>query len=237
MRRLLFWGLFPFVLPQALYVRKTAPRFAGAGGLDRGSVGTGEVRNLAAIGDSIIAGVGASDFSRALVGRTAQHLASLLGCRIDWQAIGRIGAVSRDVRLDLMSQLPDKELHYILVSVGVNDVTSLTRSALWRRNLADLLNALRERSPGAVIALTGLPPLWGFPLLPRPLRDLLGMRAKQFDEIAIEVVGEIAGAVHVPLDFEPTPDKFAADGYHPCEESYVAFGQTMAEGMAAYSDI
>jgi lysophospholipase L1-like esterase len=72
----IFWIVFPFLVPQALYVRKTAPRFAPAHGPAEGSVGEGEQTRLLAIGDSIIAGVGASAFSKALVGQTASALAT-----------------------------------------------------------------------------------------------------------------------------------------------------------------
>jgi lysophospholipase L1-like esterase len=44
-----------------------------------------------------------------------------------------------------------------------------------------------------------------------------------------KVVAKFPNAVHVPLDFEPTPDKFSADGFHPSETSYKIFGQLVAE--------
>lgn len=42
MRAILFWGLFPLVFPQAIYVRKTAPRFSAAGGPKVGIVVPGK---------------------------------------------------------------------------------------------------------------------------------------------------------------------------------------------------
>ena len=59
MRNLLFWGLFPLLIPQALWVRKTAPRTAPAAGPRSGTVGDGRPIRLVGVGDSIIAGVGA----------------------------------------------------------------------------------------------------------------------------------------------------------------------------------
>ena len=60
MRNLLFWGLFPFALPQAVYVRRTAPRFAPPDCAPSGRVGSGPPLKIVGIGDSIIAGVGAA---------------------------------------------------------------------------------------------------------------------------------------------------------------------------------
>lgn len=233
MRDLIFWGVFPFVLPQALYVRRTAPRFRRAGGPHRGAVGRGPVFNLIAVGDSIIAGVGARKLTDALVGRTAQRLAAVLSRRVCWKAYGRIGAGSRSIRRHLVSRLPPGEADGILLSVGVNDVTSLSRLTVWRRNLGNLLTALGDHSPRAVVAVAGIPPLGGFPLLPQPLRALFGMRAATFDRAARQVIARYPFALHVPLSFDPRPEKFAADGYHPSEDSYVVFGQMMADAMAA----
>ena len=123
MRNVLFWAAFPFLVPQALYVRRTAPRFAPAGGPAEGSVGDGEPFRLLAIGDSIIAGVGATDLSKALVGRTAAALAESKNCRVSWQALGVSGYDSTRVLEHLVPELPSVALDYMILSVGVNDIT------------------------------------------------------------------------------------------------------------------
>jgi lysophospholipase L1-like esterase len=46
------------------------------------------------------------------------------------------------------------------------------------------------------------------------------------------MVSHYPWAVYVTLDFDPTPDKFSADGYHPSEASYTMFGQMMADRIA-----
>ena len=67
LQSLMFWLSVPLLLPQALYVRKTAPRFAAAEGPSSGASGTGNTVRLLAIGDSIIAGVGATTLANALL--------------------------------------------------------------------------------------------------------------------------------------------------------------------------
>lgn len=233
MKNLLFWTALPFLIPQALYVRSAAPRFAPAGGPREGSVGDGDEVHLLAIGDSIIAGVGATELSRALVGQTAAALAGSGRCRVSWQALGESGYDSAKVLEHLVPDLPDVTFDYVVVSVGVNDVTGLTTTRQWRRNLSELMKALHAHYPTAKIALAGLPPMHGFPLLPQPLRAVFGLRARAFDEIAREVAVACQNAFHVPLDFDPDPAKFSPDGYHPSEESYVEFGQHMADRLMA----
>ncbi len=233
MKNLLFWAAFPFLVPQALYVRKTAPRFAPAAGPASGSVGHGEESRLLAIGDSIIAGVGATELSKALVGQTAAALAASRKCRVSWKALGVSGYDSAKVLEHLVPELPRESCDYIVVSVGVNDITGLTSIQRWRANLAAVLQRLQAHSPNALIAVSGMPPLHGFPLLPQPLRATFGMRGSLFDDITREVVAEHVNARHVPVDFEPHPEKFAPDGYHPSEESYAEFGRHMADELLA----
>jgi lysophospholipase L1-like esterase len=231
MRNLLFWSVVPFLLPQALYVRKNAPRFASAGGPLEGSVGNGEITHLLAVGDSIVAGVGASDLSKALVGQTAAAIAGSQNCYVSWQTLGVSGYDSRKILERLLPKLPDTAVDYIIVSVGVNDITGLTTVRKWRDNLSLLLEKLHAHSPNAVIAVAGMPPLQRFPLLPQPLRAVFGMRGRALDEVARAVIDSHRQAIHIPLDFEPGPDQFAADGYHPSEESYAEFGRQMADGL------
>jgi lysophospholipase L1-like esterase len=224
------------VLPQAIHLARTAPRFSRAAGPRQGSVGSGRNLDLVAIGDSIIAGVGAASLSRALVGQAAIHLSRVLQCQISWSAHGMIGADTRKVIDRLVPQLPTRGIDFMVVSVGVNDVTSLARTSTWRRRLSDLLALLSDHSPHAIIAVMGIPPLKGFPLLPRPLRDLFGMRAEVFDEIARDVIHRHRHVVHVPLDFEPKPEMFAADGYHPSPASYQELGEMVARVLAESFD-
>ena len=231
-RRLAFWALLPFAALQGLRVRRNAPRFAAAEGPPNGRVGRGQPLRLLAIGDSIIAGVGAATVDEALVGRVTRELARRLRREIHWAAVGRIGATAATVRKRLMPRLPDAAFDVVIVSVGVNDVTGLHRTRHWRAGLGALLDALRAHSPEALVVVAGLPPLHGFPLLPQPLRFLFGMRARTFDAVAEQEVTRRHGCLYVPTRFEPRPERFAADGYHPSPASYQQWGETLADLMA-----
>lgn len=235
MRSLLFWSVLPWLIPQALWVRRTAPRFARADGPSSGEVGEGPKRRLLAIGDSIIAGVGASRLPSALVGQCATHLASSCKETLRWQAVGEIGITSKGL-LDRLLPRAGADHAYIIVSVGVNDLTSLSRISPFRRRIHALLRALRRLSPNARIAVAGIPPLHGFPLLPQPLRALFGSRGRQFDRALRDVIAAHPDVVHVPLDFQPTPERFSADGFHPSESGYAEFGIAMANALMTRAD-
>jgi lysophospholipase L1-like esterase len=186
---------------------------------------------MLAVGDSIIAGVGAGHISNALAGRTASALAASLGATVHWQALGGIGYRAQKIIDELLPAMPPEPADFIIVSVGVNDITGLTSLRNWRSRLGLLLERLREHSPDAAIAVAGVPPLGLFPLLPQPLRSVAGLRAETFEFSCREVVSTLPNCIHVPVAFDFSPDKFAADGYHPSEESYRSFGEEMANGL------
>lgn len=232
-----FWSVTPLILPQALYVRLTAPRFAPAGGPEEGqfaiNTDTAEPLRMVAIGDSIIAGVGAQTLRGALVGQTAAALAHRCERPVNWIARGEIGLASDSILDRLVADLPE-QADIVLVSTGVNDVTGLKSEPRWRRDLQRLLGELRHRNPRALLVMAGVPPLSSFPLLPQPLRSWLGARSRLFDQIARAIIADTPNALYAPLDVHPTPDLFAADGFHPGESGYQMFGDMIASLIAEH---
>jgi len=228
MKALLFWIALPLMLPQAIALRRTAPRFAAADGPTHGSIGSGRDVRLLAIGDSIVAGVGARRLSRALVGQTAVALSENHDVRVHWDAIGKTGMTARRFLETCMLSLPQDPPDYVVISLGVNDVASLRGLGQWQRDLRTLFDQLGERYPDALVLFAGMPPLRGFPLLPEPLRRWIGMRGDAFDAASKAEAAAYRNVRHVPIDFEPDASSFADDGFHPSEASYRVFGQAMA---------
>ncbi|MEM6704747.1 MAG: SGNH/GDSL hydrolase family protein [Acidobacteriota bacterium] len=230
--RLAFWLSSPILLLQGRSVRRRAPRFPGAEGPDRGRFGErGQTLRLLGLGDSIVAGVGAPTLSVSMVGTAARLASERFEARVAWQSRGEIGARAKQVREIAEKVGIEAEPDFVVLSVGVNDVTGAARTAAWQRDLEALLRTLRARFPAATIVFAGLPPLGGFPLLPNPLRTLLGWRARWFDEVARRKIEETSNAVFVPITFETTRSAFSEDGFHPSEASHLVFGQTIAEGL------
>lgn len=231
--RLAFWALLPFVLPQALWVKARAPRFPPAPGERTGRIEAGEGPTLRflALGDSVIDGVGAETLAGAVPVQAAHAVSERLQRPVQWQAIGQSGVDAGE----LYTRLPELErapFDAILLSVGVNDVTGLHTARRYARDLRALFAALRTHSPQAIVLLAGIPPLHGFPLLPQPLRWLMGLRARRLDEVGRRTA-EGEGALFAPLDFEPEPSFFAADGYHPGPQSHRDWGRNLGERLAA----
>jgi len=232
------------LLPQALWVRHATPRFTAAQGATEGlATGTEEqshddtveTRQLLGIGDSIIAGVGCVQQTQALSATTAAALATLSGQQIHWQALGKSGADAVRI-LRLLQQRPVAvQPDYIVLSIGVNDVTSLKSCRRWRSDLQALLHTLRKHAPTARIAVSAVPPLQHFPALPQPLATVLGWRAAQFNQVLHAVCDEHFQVAVVGLDFSASQARngFAADGYHPSIANYAEFGRMTARTLHA----
>ncbi len=241
MRSLLFWSALPFVLPQAMWVRLRAPRFAGPAAAAEGLAWPGAVApadagaplRLVGLGDSLIEGVGVTRAEDCLTACCAREFADASGRAVAWQTVGRSGATSAGVLHKLAARLPSEPVDFFLVSVGVNDVTALRRRHEWRAHLDALVTRLARHSPDALAVFLGLPPLQRFPILPSPLAQVLGLRARQLDALLGAALGALPGARHFRFDFEARPEDFAPDGFHPSGESYARVAQKIAARYAA----
>jgi lysophospholipase L1-like esterase len=224
-----FWAAVPFVGPQGLRVRRRAPTVAPAAGDTHGVTGCGAPLALLATGDSIIVGVGAVSMDRSLPAAFARAHAAHTGRLVEWRAVGEIGARARDV-VERVVMRDDGRLAFdiALVSVGVNDVTGLTSTRAFARHVRALMAHLHARAPDATIVLAGIPPLHRFPLLPEPLRSVLGRRARILDAVLRDVAARTPGVHFIETPFEARDADFSPDGFHPNAEAVAVWGAHLA---------
>lgn len=230
-RRALFWGLMPIAGPQGLRLRRTAPRFAPAPGERYGTVGHGPSLNLLAIGDSVMDGVGVPHIESGFAAALSGHLAHQLNCSVHWQVLGKTGACVREVGEHLLPEVPANDWHLIVVSVGVNDVSGLTRSAAFAERLDALVTGLQRVAPKATVLLCGLPRMQHFPLLPQPLRWIAGLRAHTLDAVAADLARRLPGVLHEPTTYTPLSHEFAPDGYHANAETQARWAGVLVERL------
>jgi lysophospholipase L1-like esterase len=231
---LLFWPSLPLVLPQALWLKLRAARAEPAQGERRGCFAGCPHRpalRVLGVGDSPFEGVGIERIDDTLPVQLARRLGERYGRRVEWTLLARNGADVRALRamLDALSHEP--AFDFMLVSVGVNDVTGLTIGVRFRRELGALLQALRAHSPQARIVLLGIPPMQCFPLLPQPLRAWLGGSHR------LELIGHQTarglGVLHAPIRFDLDPELFAADGFHPSVRGHQRWVDVVLEHLDA----
>jgi lysophospholipase L1-like esterase len=226
--RIMFWLMLPVSALQGLRLRKKATRLPGAPGARTGSTGAGNTLQLLAIGDSIIDGVGTAHIGDSLPVQFAKALAEETGNCVHWRVEGETGFDIDDVLGRLQSLDDASQPDFVLISVGVNDVTGLSSTRHWRKKLVELMDRLQQQWPGANIIFAGLPPMSQFPLPPQPLRFTLGIRAATLDQIAAGIIDGYPKAIHVPTLINPRQHGFCDDGFHPSAESCTLWAKELA---------
>jgi len=233
-RSTLFWSALPLMLPQALRLKRSAPRAAAAEGAREGSVGAAEAPHLRllALGDSPFEGVGIARIADTVPVRLAEWIADAQHVRVDWNILAKNGATARSLRERLLPKIEPEAFDLILVSVGVNDVTGLTPGRAFAQALDALLSDLRAHSPQAQLVLLGIPPMQAFPLLPQPLRAWLGGRSRRLEALGV-AAAKRHEALHSPVRVQPAPELFASDGFHPSELGHARWAEEVHAQLQA----
>ena len=133
-------------------------------------------------------------------------------------------AVDRTWQIDNRKTLPD----YVVVSIGVNDVSDLTSLTRWNFEITQVIASLREHF-GVPIIFLGIPPMARFPALMHPLKFALGVRAAMLDK-TIQRAAELLPDVHWIDSLNLFQlGHMAADGYHPSTIGCECLGEVIAE--------
>ena len=185
-----------------------------------GAVESSETTNqplrLLGLGDSVIAGVGLASTESTVTARLADRLNQHLGRAIDWRILGEDGAKISDTQR-MLGATESESFDWIVVSVGVNDVTGLTSLVRWQQGLLGLISDIKARSSHATVVFLQLPPMGRFEMIPQPLRAVLGIRAAMLRQVLTWVVEAHRGVWMIDPSRLFVSAYMAEDGYHPNE--------------------
>ena len=219
--------LAPFLYLQGQYTRRKIGRLPDAQGETAGRFGENErVVKLLAIGESTVAGVGARTHETALTGQFARHLSRKIGKTVEWFVVGRSGITAGETIRELVPQIPDTQFEYIMVGLGGNDVLRLSSPQKWRRDMTRLLEILKEKNPSAKIFITNAPAIRLSPVLPQPIKFILGHLSALHDKNSREFTREMENVFYFHQPTEVIED-FFADGIHPSEKGYDVWSEAI----------
>ncbi len=225
-------ALSPLLVAQAIATRRRAPVLPEAAGPRQGRLGSGErVLRLLIAGDSSAAGVGVAHQDQALAGHLTRALHRRTGRPVHWTLHARSGLTTQQVHALLCAEARSAA-DVAVVLTGVNDVIDQVaprRAVQHREALADWLFA--ERGVAHVL-FAPLPPVHRFPLLPQPLRRVMGDDARRHDDALAEWAATRGDVSHIAIEFDLPPEAMASDGFHPGEPVYLACGEALAAHMA-----
>ncbi len=217
-------ALFPLLVAQALQVRGRALKLPEAAGPRSGTAGQGPELRLLILGDSSAAGVGAPHQDQALSGQLLKRLAPTY--RVRWRLEATTGHTTGDA-LRRLETLGPAQFDVAVVALGVNDVTRAVPLQIWMRRQRRLIARLQDTFGVRQICLSGLPPMGEFPLLPHPLRWVLGRQAQRFDRHLRSYAAGLDRVSVTPLEFDLSVDHMAEDGFHPGPEVYSAWAELL----------
>jgi lysophospholipase L1-like esterase len=230
-------ALFPVLLAQGLHVRRKALELPEAAGARLGEAQPRRARvpqslRLLVVGDSSAAGVGVAHQREALAEPLARLLAEELGRPVRWQLVARTGMTSLEA-LALLRETSVAEADVLVTALGVNDVVRQIPAQRTRDNL-DALHQWTVQQCGVRYWLhCAVPPMERFPLLPAPLRWLLGAQAELLNRTLQQHLEDQRDRALRRL-----PDKLlqrglmAADGFHPGTAGYAAWSEALAPFVA-----
>lgn len=234
-------ALFPVLVAQGLRVRHKALDLPEADGERQGEAvppperhcGDTPIR-LLVVGDSSAAGVGVAHQRQALAAQVADTLADELGRPVQWQLLAGTGYSS----IEALAQARDTMVQpadILLTALGVNDVVRQIPPNRTAQNLLGL-HAWAQQVAGVRYWLhSALPPLQQFPLLPNPLRWVLGRQAEHLNRSLHALLGDQRDRAlcHMPGGLSGTaPGLMAADGFHPGERGYALWGEALGHFLA-----
>ncbi|MFC7005518.1 SGNH/GDSL hydrolase family protein [Bowmanella sp. JS7-9] len=218
--------LAPLLLQQGKRVRRDTLRLPEAEGDRTGQQGHGRPLRLLIFGDSAAAGVGATHQHQALSGQLIQCLTP--HHPVDWQLIAHSGLTTANALAFLQSQSP-RPADVLVLSLGVNDVTSRISVKEWIFQYEKLLNFARQQLDVSHILATAVPPMHQFPALPQPLRWYLGQRAQHFNQTLAAHLHSANDGEFVSIAGQLTGQHMASDGFHPGPAIYQAWANTIAK--------
>ena len=221
-------GLWPILLPQALYTHAVTPRLPEPEGAREGLCGDAAKAPLRLLiaGDSAAAGVGVAHQDQGLSGRVVNVLTD------DYQVAWQLHAQSGDTTPDLLARLndlPEQIFDVAVLSMGANDVLSRRSVRTWAAQQRQLIALLHERFGVQHIIFSAVPPMHEFPALPQPLRWFIGLRAQNFNAALRELLRDYPEHALFQMNFVAGEGVLASDGFHPGWGTYLYWGYELAQ--------
>lgn len=216
----------PFLVYQAKKIRKLSPKLPAQSSLL--TLGQGE-KHIVLLGESTVAGVGASAASNTLAG----NFYRIFGDSYQIETIGKKGLrVKEAFSLYLKHKNSErKKSEGVLLFLGANDCFLLTSPHLFKIELESLIQQIQVATGAEWIYLAAIPPVHLFPAFSDQMRSFLyKQRNYLLHEMEAIAVRKPQVIFHqIPMDLQP--EFFSADGVHPSDLGYKKIAELAIEKM------
>lgn len=218
------FALFPYLLAQGAWLRRTALTLPEPVGARQGRVGAGPPLRLLVLGDSSAAGVGTDHQDAALAGQLVQLLAPHY--TVDWVLDAKTGRTTRAMFKRLV-RMPAAQYDVAVTALGVNDITRRASRENWLEDTGLMWDLLHSKFGVRQIYASGVPRIGDFPLLPPVLRWILGRQGVRYDAGLQALSAHRPDCFHIPADL-PLQGLMSEDGFHPGPQVYAAWADRLS---------
>jgi lysophospholipase L1-like esterase len=217
----------PFLVYQAKKVRKSSPKLPSQSALL--TLGQGE-KHVVLLGESTVAGVGASSESTTLAG----NFSRIFGESYQIETIGKKGLrVKEAFSLYLRHKKSrSKKSEGVILFLGANDCFLLTSPQVFKKELKSLIQQIRVDTNAEWIYLAAIPPVHLFPAFSEQMRSFLSKQRAYLQREMEDIASNEPMVIYHPIPMDLQPEFFSADGVHPSDLGYQKIAELAIEKMA-----
>ena len=216
----------PYLVYQAKKVRKSSPKLPSQSSLL--TLGQGE-KHVLLLGESTVAGVGASAAAHTLAG----NFSRMLGDSYQIETIGKKGLRVKDAfslyQLQKKSRTTTSE--GVILFLGANDCFLLTSPQEFKQELRSLIQQIQVETDANWIYLAAIPPVHLFPAFSEQMRSFLSKQRAYLQREMENIAANDPKVIYHAIPMDLQPEFFSADGVHPSDLGYQKIAELAIEKM------
>ena len=241
--------LLPVMYIQSRQIRARVPRLPAAKGPEGvAGVNSDQGLQIISVGESTIAGVGIETHEEGFTATVARTLAEKLKAEVAWKVYAKSGFNAKDVKEKIIPRITESEADLVVVGLGGNDAFELNSPGKWRKQIQELLKAIRVKFPDAPIVFANMPPIREFPAFTSLIRFVLGNLVDLLGEELEDLIQDQPGVYFysrkisfdswmVRLNLQADPSEFFSDGVHPSRLTYQTWGRDFANFILENAEV
>jgi lysophospholipase L1-like esterase len=191
-------------------------------------LGQGE-KHVLLLGESTVAGVGASATAHTLAG----NFARVLGESYQIETIGKKGLRVKDAfslyQLQKKSRTTTSE--GVILFLGANDCFLLTSPQEFKQELRSLIQQIQVETDANWIYLAAIPPVHLFPAFSEQMRAFLSKQRAYLQREMEDIAANDPKVIYHAIPMDLQPEFFSADGVHPSDLGYQKIAELAIEKM------
>lgn len=234
--------LLPLLYFQGRKIERNLPKLPEATDIEGISkVNSEQLLQLVAIGESTIAGVGASTNESGFTGTLAKELSKEIPATISWKVYAKSGYTVQCVNQKIIPQITEESVDLIVIGLGGNDSFKLSSPKRWNKDIRALLDNIRSSYPKTPIVFANMPPIKEFTAFTGAFKFIIGNLVLHLGKELEKVVRDYENVYYRAkgleyhdlvdrMNLDAAPEDFFSDGVHPSELAY----QVWAKDVAGY---